>query len=100
MHLTNVGTDKTADEKTAIRKERAGQKNMEKDDIKKLVLQAAQGNKAAFGALYEETGRTVYFSCLKLLGDPQLAEDITQETYLTALQSLALLHSLRIFQHG
>ena len=63
-------------------------KNMEKDDIKKLVLQTAQGNKAAFGALYEETGRTVYFSCLKLLGDPQLAEDITQETYLTALQKL------------
>lgn len=91
MHLTNVGTDKTADEKTAIRKERAGQKNMEKDDIKKLVLQAAQGNKAAFGALYEETGRTVYFSCLKLLGDPQLAEDITQETYLTALQKLGTL---------
>lgn len=64
---------------------------MEKDDIKKLVLQATQGNKAAFGALYEETGRTVYFSCLKLLGDPQLAEDITQETYLTALQKLGTL---------
>lgn len=64
---------------------------MEKDDIKKLVLQAAQGNKAAFDALYEETGRTVYFSCLKLLGDPQLAEDITQETYLTALQKLGTL---------
>lgn len=64
---------------------------MEKDDIKKLVLQAAQGNKAAFGALYEEMGRTVYFSCLKLLGDPQLAEDITQETYLTALQKLGTL---------
>lgn len=64
---------------------------MEKDDIKKLVLQAAQGNKAAFGALYEETGRTVYFSCRKLLGDPQLAEDITQETYLTALQKLGTL---------
>lgn len=64
---------------------------MEKDDIKKLVLQAAHGNKAAFGALYEETGRTVYFSCLKLLGDPQLAEDITQETYLTALQKLGTL---------
>lgn len=64
---------------------------MEKEDIKNLVLQAAQGNKAAFGALYEETGRTVYFSCLKLLGDPQLAEDITQETYLTALQKLGTL---------
>ena len=70
---------------------------MEKDDIKKLVLQAAQGNKAAFGALYEETGRTVYFSCLKLLGDPQLAEDITQETYLTALQKLGTLAQLENF---
>lgn len=70
---------------------------MEKDDIKKLVLQAAQGNKAAFGALYEETGRTVYFSCLKLLGDPQLAEDITQETYLTALQKLGTLAQPEIF---
>ena len=33
----------------------------------------------------------MYFSCLKLLGDPQLAEDITQETYLTALQKLGTL---------
>ena len=81
--------------KQRTRKRQFGKKeqvtNMEKDDIKKLVLQAAQGNKAAFGALYEETGRTVYFSCLKLLGDPQLAEDITQETYLTALQKLGTL---------
>lgn len=90
MHLINVGTDKTADEKRQFGKKEQV-KNMEKDDIKKLVLQAAQGNKAAFGALYEETGRTVYFSCLKLLGDPQLAEDITQETYLTALQKLGTL---------
>ena len=29
---------------------------MEKDDIKKLVLQASHGNKAAVGAGYEETG--------------------------------------------
>ena len=50
---------------------------MEKEKIRRLVLQAGQGDRAAFGELYEETGRTVYFSCLKLLGDPQLAEDIT-----------------------
>lgn len=73
---------------------------MEKDDIKKLVLQAAQGNKAAFGALYEETGRTVFFSCLKLLGDPQLAEISLRKLILQPFKSLALLHSLRIFQHG
>ena len=61
---------------------------MEKEEIRRLVLQAGQGDRAAFGALYEETGRTVYFSCLKLVADPQLAEDITQETYLTALQKI------------
>ncbi len=61
---------------------------MEKDDIKKLVLQAAQGNKAAFGALYEETGRSVYFNCLKLLGNAQQAEDITQDTFMKALEKL------------
>lgn len=71
---------------------------MEKDDIKKLVLQAAQGNRAAFGALYEETGKVVYFTCLKLLANAQLAEDITQETFLTALQKLGTLTNPENFQ--
>lgn len=40
---------------------------MEKEKIRRLVLQAGQGDRAAFGELYEETGRSVYFNCLKLL---------------------------------
>lgn len=71
---------------------------MEKEEIKTLVLQAAQGNRAAFGALYEETGRVVYFTCLKLLANAQLAEDITQETFLTALQKLGTLTNPENFQ--
>lgn len=71
---------------------------MEKEEIKTLVLQAAQGNRAAFGALYEETGRVVYFTCLKLLANAQLAEDITQETFLTALQKLDTLTNPENFQ--
>lgn len=71
---------------------------MEKDEIKTLVLQAAQGNRAAFGALYEETGKVVYFTCLKLLANAQLAEDITQETFLTALQKLGTLTNPENFQ--
>lgn len=34
---------------------------MEKEKIRRLVLQAGQGDRAAFGELYEETGRSVYF---------------------------------------
>lgn len=71
---------------------------MEKEEIKTLVLQAAQGNRAAFGALYEETGRVVYFTCLKLLANAQLAEDITQETFLTVLQKLGTLTNPENFQ--
>ena len=35
---------------------------MEKKKIRRLVLQAGQGDRAAFGELYEETGRSVYFN--------------------------------------
>lgn len=73
---------------------------MEKEKIRRLVLQAGQGDRAAFGELYEETGRSVYFNCLKLLGNAQQAEDITQDTFMKALESLTVLKSLRISQHG
>lgn len=61
---------------------------MEKEKIRRLVLQAGQGDRAAFGELYEETGRGVYFNCLKLLGNAQQAEDITQDTFMKALEKL------------
>lgn len=61
---------------------------MEKEKIRRLVLQAGQGDRAAFGELYEETGRSVYFNCLKLLGNAQQAEDITQDTFMKALVKL------------
>lgn len=61
---------------------------MEKEKIRRLVLQAGQGDRAAFGELYEETGRSVYFNCLKLLENAQQAEDITQDTFMKALEKL------------
>lgn len=56
----------------SIIKRKLGRK-MEKEKIRRLVLQAGQGDRAAFGELYEETGRSVYFNCLKLLGNAQQA---------------------------
>lgn len=61
---------------------------MEKEKIRRLVLQAGHGDRAAFGELYEETGRSVYFNCLKLIGNAQQAEDITQDTFMKALEKL------------
>lgn len=61
---------------------------MKKEEIKALVLQAKEGNREAFGRLYEEVGRSVYFNCLKLIGSAQEAHDAVQDTFMTALLKL------------
>lgn len=61
---------------------------MKKEEIKALVLQAKEGNREAFGRLYEEVGRSVYFNCLKLIGSVQEAQDAVQDTFMTALLKL------------
>lgn len=38
--------------------------------------------------LYEENGRIVYHFLLRSCHDPELAKDLTQETFLRAYQSL------------
>lgn len=61
---------------------------MKKEKIKALVLQAKEGNREAFGRLYAEVGRSVYFNCLKLIGSAQEAQDAVQDTFMTALLKL------------
>lgn len=61
---------------------------MKKEEIKALVLQAREGNREAFGRLYAEVGRSVYFNCLKLIGSAQEAQDAVQDTFMTALLKL------------
>ncbi|MBQ7131584.1 MAG: sigma-70 family RNA polymerase sigma factor [Oscillospiraceae bacterium] len=41
--------------------------------------------------MYEETGKSVYFNCLKLTQDDQAARDILQSTYLKAFEKLGSL---------
>ncbi len=54
----------------------------------KLVQQAAQGNRKAFKALFDLNFQAVYNFALTLSGDPALAEDITQETFIRAHHNL------------
>lgn len=53
-----------------------------------LVSRAQVGDKAAFAVLYRQTHRRVYATCTRLLGDRQLAEELTQETFIKAWQQL------------
>ncbi|MDO4945498.1 MAG: sigma-70 family RNA polymerase sigma factor [Ruminococcus sp.] len=64
---------------------------MDTNQWQQLVTDAVNGNKEAFEKLYKETERSVYFICLKLLGNEHNAKDVTQDTYMTALEKLSTL---------
>ena len=59
--------------------------------LKELVQKATAGDNAAFEELYQETFRSVYFTCFELLKDEQEAQDITQDVYLTVYEQLSTL---------
>lgn len=60
----------------------------EQPDAWDLVHAAQQGDTAAFGELYDRYVATVYRYVLFRLGDRELAEDITSETFLRALRRI------------
>ncbi len=53
-----------------------------------LVHAAQQGDTAAFGMLYDQYVETVYRYVLFRVGDKELAEDVTSETFLRALRRI------------
>jgi len=59
---------------------------MEMDDA--LAGRAAGGDRGAFEELVRRTGRLVYSRLYLETGDPQLSEDLVQETYLRAFRSI------------
>jgi RNA polymerase sigma-70 factor (ECF subfamily) len=52
------------------------------------VAQAQQGSEEAFTNLVEAYQTHVYNLCYRMLGEPELAEDAAQETFLRAYQNL------------
>ena len=52
------------------------------------VVQAQQGSDEAFTRLVETYQTPVYNLCYRMLGEPELAEDAAQETFLRAFQHL------------
>jgi RNA polymerase sigma-70 factor (ECF subfamily) len=54
-----------------------------------LLAAVAKGDEAAFAQLYEATRAKLYGVLLRILGRPELAEDVMQETYLKVWTSAA-----------
>jgi RNA polymerase sigma-70 factor, ECF subfamily len=52
-----------------------------------LLSQAAAGDTAALGALYDRYGRLVFSVALRVTGDRESAEEITQDTFLRLWQA-------------
>ena len=57
-------------------------------DLDALAEGARKGDQVAFEALYRATIGPVYGLCLRMTGDPSIAEDCAQRTYLQAWRKL------------
>ena len=53
-----------------------------------LVRRAQDGDEAAFSMLVREHGESVYRTALSMVSDPDVAEDVAQETFLKAYRAL------------
>ena len=53
--------------------------------MNELVSRVINGDKQAFEAIYQATYRHVYYTCMSFLKNEQNAQDIMQDTYITAL---------------
>lgn len=56
-------------------------------DLERFISQAALGNQAAFGQLYDLTASKLYGVCLKILKSHDLAEDAMQDAYINIWRS-------------
>ena len=72
-------------------------REINQETIRDLVLRAAQGEKEAFQQLYIATRKQAYFTSLSITKNEADAQDILQESYLKAYQSLGQLENPALF---
>jgi RNA polymerase sigma-70 factor (ECF subfamily) len=54
-----------------------------------LIARAQRGDEEAFAALFEAHKRRVYSLCLRMIGNPTEAEDLTQEAFLQLFRKIS-----------
>ncbi len=65
--------------------------------IDELAKKVKKGDKKAFEELYKLTSSRAYFTALQICGDKHEAEDILQESYITALNKISSLERTESF---
>lgn len=70
---------------------------MNKNEITELAEKARQGNKTAFEKLYKEFYPKLYYFVKQNVSAPDAAEDITAETFCSAMEHINELHSSESF---
>ncbi len=58
------------------------------DDENQLVIRSLNGDRTAYEKLYRANAGKVYALCLRMCGQKELAEDLTQESFIRAWQKL------------
>ena len=66
---------------------------MNRAEITSLAIKAQQGDKAAIEAIYKEFREKVYFFILRIVAIPDTAEDLTSDTFSTAIENIKKLRS-------
>lgn len=61
----------------------------DRENLVRLIALTATGDQSAFAQLYQLTSKRVYGMARRVLIDPDLAQDTTQETYLQVWQGAA-----------
>lgn len=57
-----------------------------RDELNKVLLAVAEGDRTSFEALYRQTSAKVFGICLKMLRDRGEAEEVLQDVYITVWQ--------------
>src|SRR5688572_21600928 len=68
------------------------------DPLRDLVLRSSKGDRGAFEEIVRDTARLVWAYVHGLVKDPSWTEDLVQETYLRAWQSIATLQDPDAFR--
>ncbi len=63
-------------------------RQVENEKEKELIARAQQGDRAAFAALVRAHQNGVYTLARRLVGDPHLASDVTQEALIRAWRAV------------